>query len=58
MSYTYRYCIDPDTGGNSTEKIYRIEDGLWIPLVEGNRHYDEYKEWLAEGNTPAAAEHS
>ena len=58
MSYTYRYCLNPDTGGNSTEKIYRIEDGLWIPLVEGNRHYDEYKEWLDAGNTPAAAEHS
>ena len=57
MSYTYRYCLNPDTGENSTEKIYRIEDGLWIPLVEGNRHYAEYKEWLAEGNTPAAAEH-
>ena len=58
MSYTYRYCIDPDTGANSTEQIYRIEDKLFIPLVEGNRHYAEYKEWLAEGNTPAAAEHS
>ena len=57
MSYTYRYCINPDTGENSTETIYRIEDGLWIPLVEGNRHYAEYKEWLAEGNTPAAAQH-
>lgn len=58
MSYTYKYCIDPDTGENSTEQIYRIEDKLFIPLVEGNRHYAEYKEWLAEGNTPAAAEHS
>lgn len=56
MSYTYKYCINPDTGEKSTEKIYRIEDGLWIPLVEGNRHYDEYKVWLAEGNTPEAAD--
>ena len=56
MSYTYRYCIDPDTGGNSTEKIYRIEGGLWIPLVEGNRHYAEYKEWLDAGNTPEEAD--
>ena len=55
MSYTYKYCIDPDTGENSTEQIYRIDDKLFIPLVEGNRHYAEYKEWLAEGNTPAAA---
>ena len=22
-----------------------------IPFDEGNRHYQEYKEWVAEGNT-------
>ena len=49
MSYTYRYCLNPDTGENSTEKIYRIEDGLWIPLVEGNRHYDEIKKQVDAG---------
>lgn len=30
------------------------EDGsvLSIPNAEGNRHWREYQEWLAEGNTP------
>tara|TARA_R100000458_G_scaffold46049_1_gene44437 strand:- start:127 stop:297 length:171 start_codon:yes stop_codon:yes gene_type:complete len=23
-----------------------------IPLAEGNRHYQEYLAWVAEGNTP------
>tara|TARA_A100001201_G_scaffold92612_1_gene80639 strand:- start:185 stop:346 length:162 start_codon:yes stop_codon:yes gene_type:complete len=31
-------------------------DVYMIPLVEGNRHYDEYLEWVAEGNTPDPAE--
>ena len=31
------------------------EDGsvLSIPNAEGNRHWREYQEWVAEGNTPA-----
>tara|TARA_A100001391_G_scaffold43816_2_gene25469 strand:- start:156 stop:320 length:165 start_codon:yes stop_codon:yes gene_type:complete len=53
---SYKYCKDPDTGKNSTETVYKIEDKLWIPLVEGNRHYEEYKKWLDEGNTPEDAE--
>ena len=27
-----------------------------IPLAEDNRHYQEYLEWVAEGNTPDPAE--
>jgi hypothetical protein len=27
-----------------------------IPLAEGNRHYAEYLEWVAAGNTPDPAE--
>lgn len=28
------------------------ETGACIPIAEGNRHYQEYLEWLNEGNTP------
>lgn len=23
----------------------------WVPEAPGNRHYEEYLEWVAEGNT-------
>lgn len=34
--------------------VLLIKDGvqLSIPNAEGNRHWREYQEWLAEGNTP------
>lgn len=32
--------------------IYDAENFLWIGIDEGNRHYQEYLAWLAEGNTP------
>ena len=27
-----------------------------IPIDNGNRHYQEYLAWVAEGNTPAEAD--
>ena len=24
----------------------------WVPESPGNRHYEEYLAWIAEGNTP------
>jgi len=32
------------------------KDKLSIPLDPSNRHYQEYLEWVAEGNTPEEAE--
>ena len=29
---------------------------LFIPADEANRHYQEYLEWVAEGNTAEAAD--
>jgi len=37
----------------SPATITRDSDGLIIPVAPGNRHYDEYLEWLAAGNTPS-----
>ena len=35
-----------------TESVKRISDGAHIPFADGNRDYEEYKQWLAEGNEP------
>lgn len=41
-------------------KIVENEDGktitMSIPLNKDNRDYQEYLEWVAEGNTPEPAE--
>ena len=47
----FSYQIRETAFGSS---IVKIEDGLelWIPEDSGNRHYQEYLAWIAEGNTP------
>lgn len=36
--------------------VLRISDNAFIPLVDGNKDYAEYLQWLAEGNTPLPAD--
>lgn len=35
-----------------TKSVKRLADGACIPFANGNRDYEEYKQWLAEGNIP------
>ena len=35
-----------------TNSVKRLADGACIPFANGNRDYEEYKQWLEEGNTP------
>ena len=50
---SYKQYKNYDDSVNS-ENIIRIADGVCIPFDEGNRDYQEYLEWLEEGNTPEA----
>jgi len=36
--------------------ILRVADEAFIPQDSNNRDYQEYLEWVAEGNTPEAAD--
>ena len=51
----YKKLLDMD-GNESTKVIRRTADNAIIPMSEGNRDYQEYLEWLAEGNTPEDAD--
>ena len=51
----YKKILDMN-GAEDTTIIQRLSDGAFIPMNEANTDYQEYLEWLAEGNTPEEAE--
>ncbi len=52
MSYKHQKNLQ----GNTGETILRKADNALIPMVAGNRDYDEYLEWVAAGNTAEEAD--
>jgi hypothetical protein len=50
----YKLINNPETG--TADTVQNKLTGVCIPMNEANRHYQEYLEWLAEGNTPEEAE--
>jgi len=56
MTISYKKYND-DNGNLSCILMKEDDEITWsIPLQIGNRHYDEYLEWVAEGNTAEAAD--
>ena len=49
------YKLSPTYMGNQNSVI-RTTDGACIPFDPANTDYQAYLAWLAEGNTPEAAE--
>tara|TARA_B100001939_G_scaffold226206_1_gene194697 strand:+ start:275 stop:445 length:171 start_codon:yes stop_codon:yes gene_type:complete len=45
-----------DGTSNQTSVIRRLSDDVFIPMNENNCDYQQYLEWVAEGNTPEPAE--
>ena len=41
---------------NEVDCIQDTETTAFIPMSAGNRDYQEYLEWVADGNTPEAAD--
>jgi hypothetical protein len=52
----YKLVRNPMT--NEIDTVNKITEGriVCIPFDEANTDYQEYLEWLAEGNTPEEAE--
>jgi hypothetical protein len=54
MSYQEVYCHRSNAVNPAV--ILRTTDGSWIPTDPANADYQEYLEWVAEGNTPEPAD--
>ena len=51
----YKLLNDIETN-NLANVVIRLKDGATIPFDPANTDYQEYLEWIAEGNTPEEAD--
>jgi len=50
------YKLSPDSSLGKASSVIRLSDNAYIPFDSDNTDYQAYLAWLAEGNTPEAAE--
>jgi len=50
------YKIIKQYSSNEIGVVLRISDNSFIPFDPANSDYQQYLEWLAEGNTPLPAD--
>ena len=50
------YQLTPDTIFGASNTVKRLADNAHIPFDEANTDYQEYLDWLAEGNEPEPAD--
>ena len=51
----YKLCPNKENGSASTS-VKRLSDCAYIPFDESNTSYQEYLQWLAQGNEPLPAD--
>ena len=56
MTHTYKFLAKNIDDNTTPNVILRTSDGIYIPKDEANTDYQEYLEWVAEGNTAEAAD--
>jgi hypothetical protein len=52
----YKKISNDSITGQVSNCILRLSDNSFIPFDPANIDYQEYLEWLAEGNTPEPAD--